>query len=91
MHAARYAQPVITDRAAGWYFLVMGVVFLLPMTGRAFKRASERELRLMPWLNKLPWISLYRNGIYQTVLRLLVGTAFVAFGLLMAFGVIRPN
>jgi hypothetical protein len=79
------------DHAAGWYFLVMGVVLLLPMTGRAFKRASERELRLMPWLNKLPWSSLYKSRTYQTFVRLVVGTGFIVFGLLLAFGVIRHN
>jgi hypothetical protein len=76
---------------AGLYFFVLGVVICLPVTGRFFKWASDREVRLMPWLSKLPWMSLYRNRTYQTVIRLLVGTGFIVFGLLTAVGVIRFN
>jgi hypothetical protein len=78
-------------RVVGWYFFVLGVALWLPATGRFFRRASERELRLMPWLNKLPWMSLYRNRIYQTVIRLLVATVFVVVGLLTVVGAIRFN
>ena len=84
--------PVTADhRVVGWYFFFLGVALWLPATGRFFRRASERELRLMPWLNKLPWMSLYRNRIYQTVIRLLVATVFVVVGLLTVVGAIRFN
>jgi hypothetical protein len=81
-----------TDNSiVGWYIFLFGVVLWLPATGRFFKRASDFEFRLMPWLNKLPWMSLARSRTYQTFIRLLVGTGFVVFGFLMAAGVIRPG
>jgi hypothetical protein len=91
VRGVRFGFVTADNTIVGWYIFAFGILLWLPATGRFFKRASDFEFRLMPWLNKLPWMPLARSRTYQTFIRLLVGTGFIVFGLLTAVGVIHPN
>lgn len=76
------------DRAFGLYFLFLGVLLMLPSTGRAMRRWRDWQLRLMPWLRKFPGAWLFTDDRAEKVFRTIIAGLFAVVGLLAALGLI---
>jgi len=76
----------------GLFFLVLGGSLLLPGAGESFRRTRDWQFRVMPWLRHMPGSKMWSDdAIFDRMVRLMrivVGSLFVVFGVLAVVGVI---
>jgi hypothetical protein len=80
-----------SDLALGISLVTLGFVTCLPVTGRLFAWLRNWQLRLMPWMRKLPGTGFLFSDAYMTWLRITVGSIFIVTGLLAIFGFVELN
>lgn len=78
----------MSDRAFGLYFLLLGIVGMLPSTGRAMRRHRDWQFRVMPWLRRFPGANFLYSDSAERVLRTSVSVVFIVVGFLAAIGLI---
>ncbi len=81
--------------AYGLLFLVMGVLLLLPGTGKEWRKQRDWQFRVMPWLRRVPGSRMWSDdetfNRMQRLICTIVGPFFAVFGLLTLFGIIELN
>lgn len=69
----------------------IGVFLLRPGADDPFRSYREWQLRLMPWLRRIPGFDFVYSDRVQRILRFTVGCLFVAMGLLILVGAVETG